>query len=296
MRAFVAVSRKGTIAAAAEELHVTPSPLSRTIRELERQLGADLFHRSYHQFTRTELGDRFLPLAVEIVAQADEAMSLVSGPERTLRFGATPWTSRVLTQRLADAVERVGGHASELVSDLSSVLLEGMRHGEIDIALVHLPIDDSGIATAPLARYTYELASFEDPSLDLGRPLRLKDLAGRRILTLPIAMQPTTMGLHRRAFEQAGVASVDEIDLRELVGLQGRLARTGEVMLVTRSEELPASRLFEFDRLQVYPFADDELITTIGLAWRARDTVHAQQLAEVVAELRPADGELPVVR
>lgn len=296
VRAFVAVSRRGTIAAAAEDLHVTPSPLSRTIRELERQLGGDLFSRSYHQFTRTELGDRLLPLAVELVAQADEFLAVSRGESAPLRFGATPWTSRVLAQRLSEAVADASPSAPDPASELSAVLLESLRHGDLDLALVHLPIAEPGIATLALAQYGYALASIADPTLDLGRPLRLSDLAGRRLLTLPLAMQPTSMGKMFEAFKRAGIGTVEEIDLRDIIGVQTRLVRTGEVMLVTRSTELPASRFFDFDQLEVYPFADGELDTTVGLAWRERDSVHAKQLDSIVAQLRPPDGDLPYFR
>ncbi len=291
----MAVSRQRTIAAAAEELHVTPSPLSRTIRDLERRVGGDLFRRNYHQFDRTDLGDRFLPLAVEIVAQADEAASLVSGSRRGLRFGATPWTSRSLTDSLIAAVAEVGGETNDLVSDLSSVLLESLRHGDIDIALVHLPVDAAGIASVPLAQYSFAVASLADPTLDLGRPLRLADLAGRRVLTLPLLMQPTSMRRMRDAFERAGIESVEEIDLRDIVGIQGRMARTGQIMLISRGGDLPTSRLFDFDQLEVYPFADGELDTVVGLAWRERDTVHAAPLRRIVDRLRPRDGALPYI-
>jgi DNA-binding transcriptional LysR family regulator len=295
VRAFVAVSRQGTIAAAAEELHVTPSPLSRTIRDLERQVGGDLFRRNYHQFDRTDLGDRFLPLAVEIVAQAEEAASLVSGARRGLRFGATPWTSRALTDSLAAAVTAVGGTTNDLVSDLSSVLLDSLRHGDIDIALVHLPLEATGVASLPLAQYSFAFASLADPSLDLGRPLHLADLAGRRVLTLPLLMQPVSMQHMRDAFERAGIVSVEEVDLRDIVGIQGRMARTGQIMLVSRGGDLPTSRLFDFDQLEVYPLADGEIDTVIGLAWRERDTVHASELGRIIERLRPRTDEIPYI-
>lgn len=291
----MAVSRQRTIAAAAEELHVTPSPLSRTIRDLERRVGGDLFRRNYHQFDRTDLGDRFLPLAVEIVAQADEAASLVAGSRRGLRFGATPWTSRSLTDSLIAAVAEVGGETNDLVSDLSSVLLESLRHGDIDIALVHLPVDAAGIASVPLAQYSFAVASLADPTLDLGRPLRLADLAGRRVLTLPLLMQPASMRRMRDAFERAGIESVEEIDLRDIVGIQGRMSRTGQIMLISRGSDLPTSRLFDFDQLEVYPFADGEVDTVVGLAWRERDTVHTAPLRRIVDRLRPLDGALPYI-
>jgi DNA-binding transcriptional LysR family regulator len=294
VRAFVAVSRLGTITAAADELHVTPSPLSRTIRELERQLGSDLFTRTYHQFERTHFGDGFLPLAVELLAQADEAARFGSDVEAPLRIGGTPWTSRSLTRRFVEATQTVnGGGRPGYASDLSSVLLQSLRHGEVDLVLVHLPVEDAGISATPLAQYSYSVAAVGDDSLDLGRPLRLSDLAGRRILSLPLIMQPAPMRKLLDDIYAAGVESIEEVDLRDIVGLQARMARTGELMLITPSEDLPGARFFDLSETNVYPVADGEISFEVGLAWRTRDVVHHAAIASVVAALSPPHGQVP---
>lgn len=297
MRAFVAVSRLGTISAAAEELHVTPSPLSRTIRELERRLGGELFVRTYHQLERTPLGERFLPLAVEILAQADEAEALSAAGSVPFRVGGTPWTSRVLNQRLAEASEEVAGRALGYASELSSTLLGALRHGQLDLALVHLPTDALGISSLPLAQYGYVVAVADgDTSLDVGRPLHLTDLAGRRMLTLPLMMQPTAMSAFVDTIHAAGVEAVEEIDLREIVGLRGRMARTGEVMLITHSDELPAAAFFDLNTAATYPLASGEVSLQVGLAWRSRDMLHRDLIERIIAVLSPPAGELPYIR
>lgn len=296
MRAFVAVSRLGTVTAAAEELHVTPSPLSRTIRELERQLGSDLFTRTYHQFERTPFGDRFLPLAVEILAQAEEAAQLGFGVEPRLRVGGTPWTSRALTRRFAEAAEAVTGHKPDFASDLSSVLLQSLRHGELDLALVHLPVEHPEISSIPLAQYSYSVAAVGDDSLDLGRALTLSDLAGRRILSLPLIMQPTPMRILLDGITAAGVESIEEVDLRDMVGLQARMARTGELMLITPSDDLPSARFFDLSETNVYPLDDGEITFEVGLAWRSRDVLHREQISAITAAVAPPAGQVPYLR
>lgn len=296
MRAFVAVSRLGTVTAAAEELHVTPSPLSRTIRELERQLGSDLFTRTYHQFERTPFGDRFLPLAVELLAQAEEAAQLGFDVEPRLRVGGTPWTSRVLTRRFVEAIEAVTGRKPEYASDLSSILLQSLRHGDLDLALVHLPVEDPEISSVPLAQYSYSVAAVGDNSLDLGRALTLSDLAGRRILSLPLIMQPTPMRIFLDGITAAGVESIEEVDLRDMVGLQARMARTGELMLITPSDDLPSARFFDLSETNVYPLSDGEITFEVGLAWRSRDVLHRDQISAITAAVAPPTGQVPYLR
>lgn len=295
LRAFVTVSRTGTIAAAAERLNVTSSPLSRTIRELERRLGRELFDRKYHRFERTPFGDEFLPLAVEIVAQADQAQRFAAGAEAPLHIGATPWTSKALTRRFTGAAAAHSTNTPEFSSDISAVLIEALRHGELDLALVHLPVSVPGVATAALARYRYSVAAAGDVDLPEDRPLRLTDLRGRNLLSFPLVMQPTPMKAMLDALTGAGVASVAEVDLRDVIGLEGRMVRTGELMFATLSDDLPTARFLDLDRLRTYPLADGEIRFEIGLAWRSRDSVHRDTLDPVTALLRPEGDDLPFI-
>lgn len=290
MRAFIAVSRAGTVAAAADALHVTSSPLSRTIRELERQLGADLFDRRYHQFERTAFGDEMLPKAVEIVAQADEMEDARGTVARPFRIGATPWTSKAITARLHQEAAATGREV-EMVSDLSSALLEHLRHGDLDLALVHLPTEVPGIADAPLARYRYGVWGAGDVGLPQDRPVSLSELSGQRLLTFPLMMQPVPMARMLDSLRSAGVASIEEVDLRDIIGLQTRLMRTGELMLVSPSNDLPTTRFFDFATTDVIPLDDDEIDFRVGLAWRERSVVGRRDVDQVIAALSPpADG------
>lgn len=295
LRAFVTVSRTGTVTAAAELLNVTSSPLSRTVRELERHLGRDLFERKYHRFELTPFGEDFLPLAVEILVQADEAQHLADRAASTLRLGGTPWTSKKLTQRLSESAAARAEAAPDFESDVSSVLINSLRHGEIDLALVHLPVHFSGVATAALARYRYAVASAGDPSLPEGRLLHFTDLRGRKLLSFPLTMQPEPMRKMMDALYGAGVESITEIDLRDVVGIEGRMRRTGELILTTLGDDLPPSRFLDVDRMRTFPVSDDEIRFEIGLAWRVRDSVHRTAIEAIVADLRPEPGDLPLL-
>ncbi|MGF6832482.1 DNA-binding transcriptional LysR family regulator [Paenarthrobacter sp. TE4293] len=293
LNAYVAVSRWGTIAAAANALHVTPSPLSRTIKELERRLGQDLFERSYHQFHLTDFGAQFLPKAVEILAQADEAERFARGEAAPFRMGGTPWTSSMLTRRLTEAANTYATVVDQFQSDLSSVLLRAMQHGDLDLALVHLPVEEPGISTSALIRYRYAVAAVGEPGLPTDRPLRLGDLRGRSVLSFPLIMQPAPMQAFRDTLLNAGVESIHEIDLRELIGLQARMGRTDELMLVTPGKDLPSGRFLDLDQMQLYPLADDELEMEVGLAWRSRDSVHGDTIRSIVENLHPSGDDLP---
>ncbi|SDI08129.1 DNA-binding transcriptional regulator, LysR family [Nonomuraea jiangxiensis] len=77
MRYVIAVAEAGGFEAAAERLHMTQPPLSRQIRELERELGVTLFHRRPTRLT--EAGREFVESARQVLADAEQVV------ERTRR-------------------------------------------------------------------------------------------------------------------------------------------------------------------------------------------------------------------
>jgi DNA-binding transcriptional LysR family regulator len=92
MAAFVRVVARGSFAAAAKELGVPPSTLSRRVSSLERRLGASLLTRTTRSLRTTEAGAAFFERCAPAVAQAEQAeqvvRSLAAAPRGTLRITA----------------------------------------------------------------------------------------------------------------------------------------------------------------------------------------------------------------
>jgi DNA-binding transcriptional LysR family regulator len=78
VRNFLAVARALNFTRAAEECHVAQPSLTRAIRQLEGELGGDLFRRERPQAQLTELGQRMLPLLKQCYESALSARSLAS--------------------------------------------------------------------------------------------------------------------------------------------------------------------------------------------------------------------------
>jgi DNA-binding transcriptional LysR family regulator len=71
LRYFVAVADHGTVSAAAARLHVTQPGLSRQLRQLEQQLGVDLFDREGGRLALSGTGRALLPLARDLLDRVD---------------------------------------------------------------------------------------------------------------------------------------------------------------------------------------------------------------------------------
>jgi DNA-binding transcriptional LysR family regulator len=107
LRYFVAVAEELHFGRAAERLHMSQSPLSRAIRDLERELGLVLFVRTTRRVELTPAGAALLERARRALAQVDLAVDdarRAAEPERgALTIGYGPF-SRSLVTRIVAAV------------------------------------------------------------------------------------------------------------------------------------------------------------------------------------------------
>src|SRR5215210_5038919 len=113
LRYFVAVAEELHFGRAAERLHMSQSPLSRAIRELERELGLVLFVRTTRRVALTPAGaalfERGRRALAEVDLAVDDARRAARSESGVLGVGYGPF-SRWLVARVAEAVtaERAG--------------------------------------------------------------------------------------------------------------------------------------------------------------------------------------------
>lgn len=292
LRCFVAVSRERNIGKAAELIHLTPSPVSRTIRQLEIDLGTALFERRYHELVPTAAADRLLPKAVEIIAQLDDLAHHVH--PRPLRIGGTPWAPARYAERARQALTALGEEVGRVEEEMSSVLLPMLRHGELDLAIVHLPVDIPGISVRPLARYRFYALSSSDSELPT-TTVHASDLRGHHAITLPLTLQPSPMRALTEQLLAAGVVKVSEIDFADVLTLESRLRRTGELMLCIKADDTPLSQMIARMDLRATPVDIDDIDFELGVAWRSPDALNGDRVRAVVDLMRPPGAELDIV-
>jgi len=183
LRYFVAVAEEENVTRAAERLHVSQPPLSRQIRDLEEELGVELFERTARSIRLTEAGKVFLVEASSVLQRADEAVAKVRTagrrPEGTLSVGFAP---SLTVDLLPTALRRFQKtHPSIRVSlhDMSSEeMLRGLRRGDIQLALMAHPgrCLPKGFVSQPLRDHDYLIALPKDHPLATCRSLRITDL------------------------------------------------------------------------------------------------------------------------
>ena len=157
IRCFCAAIERGSFSAAAEVLRVSQPAVAEQIRKLENILGTDLFVRGARGVLPTEAGQAFAVDAVRSLQTLDDAAasvtqftSLRSGTVALGTFSApSPWRFEVL---VAAFLERHPGVSVRLVGRNSSVTADRVRRGDLEAAVVVLPIDDEKLQVRPILR------------------------------------------------------------------------------------------------------------------------------------------------
>jgi LysR family hydrogen peroxide-inducible transcriptional activator len=189
LRYFCAVVETGSFSRAAEHSHVSQPSLSQQILKLEAELGTRLFDRLGRSVRLTEVGKTFLPRARAVLRELEaargdvfESKDSVSGQ---VTVGAIPTVAPYfLPPVLAAFSKRFPGSAVTVVEEITPVLLERLRAGTIDIAVLALPIRGHEFESVPLLTEPLFAALPKKHSLARRTAIALRDLRKEPFLLL----------------------------------------------------------------------------------------------------------------
>ena len=158
LRCFLATYEHGSLTGAAEELGYAQPSVSEQVRLLERSVGSPLFRRVGRGVVPTTVAETLRPHAERTLAAADEAMRVAQSATAletgTIRFGMFG-TARLYASAglVADVLARHPGVRVELVGQNSSDVLEDLRRGRLEAAMIAVPqISSEGMEVTPVAR------------------------------------------------------------------------------------------------------------------------------------------------
>ncbi|MFE5190574.1 LysR family transcriptional regulator [Streptomyces sp. NPDC056628] len=264
---FVAVADERSFTRAAERVHISQSGVSAQIRQLERELGAELFDRSARTVTLTVAGKAALEHARAALAAAGAVGQAVGEVTDLIRGRLTVGmvigcTLPPLFDALAAFHQAHPGVELSLLEDSSERLTEGVRNGTLDAALIGAAAGTPEGLDA-LTVVSERLVAAVPPGHPLARRRRvvLSDLMDH-----PIVCMPPGTGL-RAVFDQACAA----LGLRPTIALQASaadaladLAARGLGVAVL-SASMAASH---DDVLTARTLADVETPALLALIWR----------------------------
>lgn len=143
LKYFLAVARAGNFTRAAEELGVSQPTLSRAIQKLETQLGQPLFERKPREVALTDLGELFVNRAEQILALVKDTFSELTDATESgrVRLGVIPTIAPFFLPSVLQEFAKKYSDVSVVVQeDTTENLLKRCSHGEVDLAVLALPI------------------------------------------------------------------------------------------------------------------------------------------------------------
>jgi len=154
LRYLTTAAETGNFTRAAERCHVSQPSLSQQIINLEKELNHKLFHRLGRRAVLTEAGTVFLERARRILFEVDDSTrELQDSPalERKITVGAiTTLAPYLMPQLLALCRSRLPHLQVNLREDFRADLAKAVLDGELDLAIVSLPVKDPRISVEPL--------------------------------------------------------------------------------------------------------------------------------------------------
>lgn len=286
LRYMVCVADQRQFTRAAALLHVAQPSVSSAIHDLERELGLALFHRSHAEVTLTAAGEAFLPWARQVLADCEsgrQAVRELTGLRRgRLALGATPsLATNLLPPVLASFHRRYPGIELTVQEAGSRDLVARLQHGQLDLALVILPVAASWVEAEPLLEEELVLVIVASHRLANRRALRVEDLRGVDLVMFRDGydLREVTFGACRRAGFEPKLA----MEGLEMDGVLALVAAGLGAAVVPRSVVPPGGRL------RAVAFRDGDLSRRVGLASRRDRPLH-QAAAAFVEEVRHGLG------
>lgn len=144
LRYFTKAAETLNFSEAAKTLNIAQSSLSQQIKQLEDELGIQLFIRSSHSIRLTEAGEVMLPFALKTINEAEaceerihDLRKLLAG---TLNIGVTHSFSPILTESVISFMKMYPGIKLNIVYKQMNELMELLAKREIDFVLAFKPI------------------------------------------------------------------------------------------------------------------------------------------------------------
>ncbi|MDA1154213.1 MAG: LysR substrate-binding domain-containing protein [Proteobacteria bacterium] len=288
LRYFEALARHGHFGRAADACAISQPALSVQIKELESTLGTPLFERGARQVRLTAFGEDWAQRVRDILQAVDElgdmARAAQSGLAGRLRIGVIPTIAPYLLPGLIGALGRsfpdLDVHVRETVTQR---LIEELHDGQIDTAIVALPVAEPGLA---------ELALFDEKLLlvrsekDGAAPVpQASDLRHLRLLLLEeghcFRDQALSFCNLQSAMARDGLDGSSLSTLVQMVGAGIGVTLIPQMAVAVETRSAPVS---------ISRFADPQPARTVGMIWRKTNPMAAQfrQVGDVVRQTADA--------
>lgn len=264
LRYFLRVAERGNFTRAAEDMMVSQPALSRSIQKLEDELGQPVFERKTRSVALTDAGTLLQARAEQVLSILEDTKAEITddGFSGRVRIGAIPTIAPYflpkILQSFSDAFPRATVVVQENTTDL---LLKSCNQGEIDLAIVALPIPTKHLQVEELFQEELLLVLPTDHPLVDKPKIRLSDIEPYPFVMLGEAhcLSDNIISFcRRRSFQPVAVERTSQLTMvQELVSL------SHGVSMIPRM----ARRLDQSNRRIYRRITSPKPMRTIAVAW-----------------------------
>jgi len=263
LKYFCAIADTGSFTRAAQQTHVSQPSLSQQIRKLEDELGARLIDRLGRTVQLTELGKSFLPRARAVLRDLEAARSdvverktSISGP---IAVGVIPTIAPYFLPPILATFSRNYPEARvTVVEEITPLLLERIRAGTMDVAIVALPV--------PARAHDFQSFPLRVEKLFAVLP-KQHSLAKRRAVSLgELQDDPFVLLRDGHCFRETAFAACKRARLSpKIVFESGQFSSILSMVSAGLGVSIvPAMAVEKRARCRYIPLADERAVRTIG--------------------------------
>lgn len=275
LKYIVALAREKHFGRAADACFVSQPTLSVAIKKLEEELSVSLFERGSNEVSLTPVGERIVVQAQRVLEEASaiksiaqQGMDPLAGP---LRVGVIYTIGPYLLPGLVSSmIQRVPSMPLVLQENFTVRLLELLKQGEIDVAVLALPINESGFVIQPLYDEPFMVALPKSHRWANEKAIKSDDLRTENMLLLGTGhcFRDQVLGvcpeLSRFSQSSEGIQRTFEGSSLETIR---HMVASGVGITVLPSSSVP-NPVPKESLLTYIPLADDDTRRTVALVWR----------------------------
>lgn len=181
LKYFVKSAEYLNFSVAAKHLYITQSTLSQQIKQLEFELGFELFLRNSRHISLTEAGEEFLPFARKTIIDAEDGVQRLHDLQHvktgTLKVGVTYSLSTVLTEGVISFMKAFPGIKLEIYYKTVDELLGLLKEHKVDFILSYKPLLEAPeIESMPLFENALALVVSKEHRLAGKKKIKLQDI------------------------------------------------------------------------------------------------------------------------
>ena len=281
LKYLVALADTGHFGKAAERTFVSQPTLSAQLKKLEEYLGVKLVERQPKNVQLTEVGKQVVVRARRMLDDGDEIIALARSNTDPftgkLKLGLIPTVGPYLLPRVMLKIRRALPNLGLMLYEYQTEqLLRRVRDGEIDVAILALPVEHDGMESRTLYEESFTVALPSNHPLTAKSTIKVADLKGHTLLLLEDG----------HCLRDQALEVCSRIDVREAEDFRATSLETLRQMVIaglgiTLLPEMAVEAPFSSQRgLAIRQFAKPTPARAVGAVWR-KTTTRAEAIGAV---------------